>query len=241
MTVIELVSRIDSGDISLVPEVVSRYDAVHNTTSRVIVSTVSNDLIEMEKRAALLREENEQRERKILLDLKACEVRKEECKVRREEAETEHVSLSNKERALALTKQESEQKMQLEDAFIEKKRRKLRLLEEARTDVHTYIAIKDELEGPASERHPEISYMRNRDISTLSRELGFKRVKNARLSDIGKKVLKEYHTRYPEEVAPRQVEKLCNGGLRKVYVYEEKDYDWIKAILRRELSVVVKR
>lgn len=240
-TVIELVSRIDSGDISLVPEVVARHDAVNNTTSCVLVSTVSNEIIEAERRAIALKEENDQLERQIRLDMLSCDVfikdveaRSKDADVRAKDVEVRAKDIEVKEKELALVKHEVDQKMQIEDAVIERKRRQIQLLDSTREDIHTYIALKDELVGPASERMSDNPLMQNLDLTTLAAEIGFKHVTDEMWRVIGPIISREYRMRYG--APPRKTRKHCNGSLRAVNVYTERDYDWIRTILQRELT-----
>ena len=228
-----LVYRHSSGDMSLVPEVVARHDTINNTTSRVLVSTVSNDIIEAERRAAAIKEENEQLERQVRLDMLSCDVLLKEIEAKSKDVEVRAKDVEVKEKELALVKHEAVQKMQLEDAVLERKRRQVQFLNESREDVHLYVALKDELVGPASERLRDLPIMPNLDLTTLAAQVGFTGVTNDAWRAVGPIISKEYRMRYGGP--PQKTRKLCNGANHFVNVYTERDYDWIKTILRREL------
>jgi len=214
--VAQWVARYIAGDISLVPEVVARHDVVNDTTSRVAVATVSNEVLEAEKRVAVLKQENDQLALRQKLELHDLDIR---------------------EKNLVLQKREIEQKLKLEDAAIERKRIQLQVIKSAEDDIHTYTALKYDLIAPIASAHPENAILQNKDLTTLAAELGFRRVPTETLSAIGSIISAGYRNRYG--MRPPKTRKLCNGSNRSVNVYTEWDYGWIRDILRDELPKFV--
>jgi hypothetical protein len=81
------VARYIAGDITLVPEVVARHDAVYDTTSQVLVNTAENEAIEAARRAAALKDENDQLERGVHLRMLELDMKGKELSFVKREAE----------------------------------------------------------------------------------------------------------------------------------------------------------
>lgn len=221
------VARYISGDISLVPEVVARHDEIHATTSSVLVRTVSNDILEAEMRIETLQRENEQTALQLQLNRAAREERERELTVRRQAVEITSKELDNKERNLTLETNAAEAKLEIE-------RKRIQTLEALKeTDVQEFVARRDELTSECADRNPDLPVLHNLDLTTLAREVGFKHVPKTVWYYVGPIIMKEYLRRYGTR--PRKVQKLCNGAIRSVNLYTERDYNWIKDMLRRTI------
>jgi len=209
-----------SDDIFLVPELVSRHDMANNTTDRVAVAKASNELLEMETRIAALKRENEQLAFRQKLELQACECRA-------KQLENDGNALWNREKNLTLEKREVEQKLDLEDLVIKRKRVQLQATKSAEDNPVT----------PTNLTPPENVFLQNKDLTTLAAELGFRCVPSETLSAIGSIISAGYRNRYG--MRPPKRRKMCNGSNRFVDVYTDRDYGWIRDILRDELPKFV--
>ena len=235
--VVRWVGRYLSGDLSLIPEIVERHDVVNNTTSKVIVSTIDNELLERERRISVTKEEQELEERRICLMKQDAEVHKLLLENKKVELDNMNGELDTKERELSLEKQQAEQEFELEDKRQEREHQRVQLLREAEQqhDVHSFIAVKNALVGPASEQHRDIPELQNVDLSTIAYELGCTAALTQNvLCKLGCAAVTEYRRRHGG-TSPPKTKKHCNGALRDINMYPPTERKWLDTLVKAHL------
>ena len=228
--IVEWIGRYLSGDISLVDDILKRHDAINDTTSVACVATVSNNLLNRKRNLDMEVDEFEFHKRRDtwMVDLRAkvAGVQHLELDARYKQADVEEKELGVKYKRIKLD------------------REAIALAEQHKEDIHLYTAIKEAIVNgelfPKREEEPEKEpaedYLKNKDLTMLIAEMGYPRQTNAVKSKLGSAISKKYREKYGTK--PAATKKIVDGAFRSVNVYAQKDYQWIKDIIRSSLGVV---
>jgi len=222
--------RLSRGDIDLVPEITARYDALHGTTTAVLMKTVSNEVLEMERanaaREKALELENQEfdaRERQIVIVHKELVNEREKIKIESEQLKNEAIRLDMRATEGAE-----------EDAELRRFQERLKMLKKEE-DPQLRAAIKDSLVNTGAGNNPNGVEYQTKDMTTLAAEVGLRGLSLNVLGRLGTAVSKEFRKRYPNRV-PAKVQKSVNSATRSVNVYEPADPDWIRALITKSVG-----